>query len=179
MTAVVQADDREAFGEIYTRYYGLAVYWFRKRGVSDDHKIDDLISETFLRVWQNRHQFEPGREPRPWLYRTMRNILWQFHTLLWVKLDGRRIRQVMPNTAVDRQPRPDVVACQRETVRIVRQRIARLPEGQRIAITECRIQGRPLVEIAAFNGVTRQAVDNRVQTGLQVMREDRRLLSLV
>lgn len=38
-----------------------------------DHSADDLLQETFLKAWHNRHDFRAGTSLRGWLYAIMKN----------------------------------------------------------------------------------------------------------
>lgn len=37
------------------------------------HDADDLVQDTIIRAWENRHQFQSGTNPRAWLFTILRN----------------------------------------------------------------------------------------------------------
>jgi RNA polymerase sigma factor (sigma-70 family) len=64
-----------AFEALYRAQYD-DVLRFVSRRAHPSH-VDDIVAETFLTAWRRRD--EDLREPRPWLFRTARNIMLNAH----------------------------------------------------------------------------------------------------
>jgi RNA polymerase sigma-70 factor (ECF subfamily) len=70
-----KAGDPQAFARLYdacveriTRYI-----YFR---VSDESDMEDLVSQVFLKAWENLDRYKPGTSPFvAWLYRIARNLV--------------------------------------------------------------------------------------------------------
>ena len=60
LVARMQRRDPQALAELYDRY-GRVVYALILRVVRDTGIAEDLVQETFLRVWNRVHAFEPGK----------------------------------------------------------------------------------------------------------------------
>ena len=60
MARVAEGDRQVALGELYSRYerrlYGLGL-----RLLGDQSLAEELVQETFVRVWRNAAQFDPAR----------------------------------------------------------------------------------------------------------------------
>ena len=71
--AAVSAGDRAAFACLYDRLkapvYGLALSILRVR---DD--AEDVMQNTFLRVWDCAGQYRPGTDARAWVLKITRNL---------------------------------------------------------------------------------------------------------
>src|SRR5580658_11272049 len=69
----LQARDPQALAEIYDRY-GRIVYSLILRVVRDGAIAEDLVQETFLRVWNRAQSFDAERGALgPWLLSVARN----------------------------------------------------------------------------------------------------------
>jgi RNA polymerase sigma-70 factor (ECF subfamily) len=65
--------DPQALAELYDRY-GKAVYFVIYRVVEDQGATEDLVQETFLRVWNNIAKFDNRRaSPGRWILAVARN----------------------------------------------------------------------------------------------------------
>ena len=67
-------DRREEFGEAYERYSDELFRHCTLR-LSDRERAMELTQETFVRAWQYMERGEEVRELRPFLYRTLRNLI--------------------------------------------------------------------------------------------------------
>ncbi|MFJ6463988.1 RNA polymerase sigma factor [Streptomyces sp. NPDC091387] len=67
MRARIRAGDHDAFAALYEEYARL-VYNHAYRLSGDWSTAEEVLSETFLAAWRNRHSVEPeGDSLRPWL----------------------------------------------------------------------------------------------------------------
>ncbi|ROQ67183.1 RNA polymerase sigma-70 factor (ECF subfamily) [Streptomyces sp. 840.1] len=67
MRARIRAGDHEAFAELYEEYARI-VYNHAYRLSGDWSTAEEVLSDTFLAAWRNRHSVEPeGDSLRPWL----------------------------------------------------------------------------------------------------------------
>ena len=66
LVVLARRGDRTAFGRLLRRHqrrvFALGLRWFRN---ADD--ADDLVQETFIRVWRSLEKFDPDRPFVPWL----------------------------------------------------------------------------------------------------------------
>ena len=62
----ILAGDREAFGELVSRYHRV-VFSVAYRMTGTRAEAEDLCQDVFLRVYQNLNRFDRGRPLGPWL----------------------------------------------------------------------------------------------------------------
>jgi RNA polymerase sigma-70 factor (ECF subfamily) len=66
------AGDRNAFGELVTRYQG-PLFNVAKRILRDHEEARDVTQTAFVKAWQNLHQFDRNHRFFSWIYRILMN----------------------------------------------------------------------------------------------------------
>ena len=161
MARVQKAADQQAFTLLLERHLsGLRHFLRRMAGSVQD--ADDLCQEAFVRVWDHRRRWRPGRARfSTWLYRIG-------HNLAVDALRRRRELAVDPEQVVDIADRAlfeggdgqhaDPVV-RSETVSAVRAAIDGLPLRQRTALTLCHHRGMSQREAAAVMDTSVEAIE--------------------
>lgn len=68
------AGDGSAMTEMYRRYAG-AVTTVARSGLWSDDLVADAVQQTFVKAWQSRDTYDPGRPFAPWLYAIARRTV--------------------------------------------------------------------------------------------------------
>lgn len=127
-----QRGNKRAFAKLYDRYAGF-VYGYLLKHSGHKETAEDLLSITFLKVWEGLDTYELRKEARfsTWVIQIARNSL--------IDEQRRRSRQsvvvsdltVLAETVPDIRPTPvEAVSASMETDRI-RKTLVTLPEPQR------------------------------------------------
>jgi RNA polymerase sigma-70 factor (ECF subfamily) len=170
LLARVQRRDPRALAELYDRY-GRLVFGLILRMVQDRGIAEDLVQETFLRVWNRADGFDAVHgSPGPWLLAVARNRA----------IDHLRYRQRRPESHFDLQEteHPALFADaaadpQRlDLVKQVKRAMERLTEQQRQAIELAYFEGLSQSEIAARLSQPLGTVKTWMRRALQLMREE-------
>ena len=67
--------DPQAFARLYDSYVERVTRYIYFR-VSEESDMEDLVSQVFLKAWENLHRYKPGRSPFiAWLYTIARNLV--------------------------------------------------------------------------------------------------------
>jgi RNA polymerase sigma-70 factor, ECF subfamily len=70
-----KSGDPEAFAQLYDAYVE-RVYRYIFFRVSDDTAVEDLVSQAFLKAWQNLDRYKMGASPFiAWLYTIAKNLV--------------------------------------------------------------------------------------------------------
>jgi len=64
--------DAEALVILITRHFD-SIYSYIYRIVRSKTEAEDIVQETFIKVWKQLDRFKPGTGLRPWLFRIARN----------------------------------------------------------------------------------------------------------
>ncbi|WP_419942559.1 sigma-70 family RNA polymerase sigma factor [Candidatus Palauibacter sp.] len=160
--------ERFAFTEIADRYQDRLLN-FICRTIGDRDRAEDLVQETFVRVYRHLHRFDPTRKFSTWIYtiasnlaknelrNRARNPLVLFHSIKrnW-EADHR------PLEFEDNAYRPDDLFRKRRVREQVESAVTELPEHHRVVFVLRELEGKTYEEISEITGVTLGTVKSRL-----------------
>jgi RNA polymerase sigma-70 factor (ECF subfamily) len=79
--SAIKRGDRDAFEQLFYKYYR-RLYALFYRLCWDDGRSEDLLQETFMRVWRGAMTYRDDLKASSWIYRIGRNC--------WIDLEARR-----------------------------------------------------------------------------------------
>ena len=175
LAAQVARGDSAALEALYDRHastvLGLAV-----RIVDDRALAEDILQETFWRVWKSADTFQPQRGSfTSWLFRIARNLA----------IDAYRRRNVRPQampdgetgeSVLDQTPDPDMDVANQAQASLEKKQV----HGALVSLSSVQ---RQVIEMAYFYGMTRQeiaeatgealgTIHTRARLALQKLREE-------
>ena len=167
----LQRRDPDAMKDLYDRF-GRVAYSVVLTIVRDASIAEDLVQETFLRVWNRIQAFEPGRGALgPWLVAIARN-----RAIDHVRSSASRIDRNAFELDVREHPSL-FVDMEREVVntdhaRIIRAAMAKLSENQRKVIELAYYEGLSQTEMAERMGQPLGTIKTWVRMALGILREE-------
>jgi RNA polymerase sigma-70 factor (ECF subfamily) len=168
VVARFMAGESRAFGELVSRYH-VRLLNFVYRTIGDRERAEDLVQETFIRVYRHLHRFDQSRKFSTWVYtiagnlaknelrNRSRNPLVLFQTLKssW-DADHR------PLEWEDNTYRPDDLFRKRHLRETIDKAVAQLPDHHRIVFVLRELEGKTYEEIADITGVNLGTVKSRL-----------------
>jgi RNA polymerase sigma-70 factor (ECF subfamily) len=169
----VSRGNSAALEVLYDRY-APTVLGISLKVIGDQALAEDVLQETFWRVWQSAGTYQSQRGPfTGWLFRIARNL----------SIDTYRRRNVRPQTIsgvegsdplLEGTPDPDTnVAEQAQSIlknRQIRKALAALPVVQRQVIEMAYFYGMTRQEIAEATGEALGTIHTRARLALQKLR---------
>jgi RNA polymerase sigma-70 factor (ECF subfamily) len=149
----LQRRDPEAMGDLYDRF-GRLTYSVVVAIVRDAALAEDLLQETFLRVWNQAHAFEPGRGALgPWLLAMARDRAIDRLRALDPDVRERPSRLVGPALFVSPALFVDMDkrVLNTDHPRVIRSAIAKLSADQ-----------RKVIELAYYEGLSQRGMAERM-----------------
>jgi len=166
----LQKRDPQALAELYDRY-GKMVYGLILRIVSDTGTTEDLVQETFLRVWNRAQGFDSERGAvGPWLMAVARN-----RAIDYLRSQGRRIQS---SVEFNETEHPSLFAnlqtemLQFDVIKRMKTALERLDGKQRKAIELAYFEGMSQTEIAERMGQPLGTVKTWVRAALKNLRDE-------
>ena len=169
----VRNGDAAALEILYDRYAAL-IMGFAFRLLADRALSEEIVQETFWRVWRSAATFDARRGGfAGWLFGIARNLT----------IDLCRRRKIRPQPLIDEDqaqpiehaPDPDVDVAETAWISIkraqVRAALGELPAAQRTVIDLAYFRGMTRQEIAEVTGEPLGTIHTRARLALQKLRE--------
>lgn len=152
------AGDPDAFGELFHRHRD-RMWALALRTTRDPELASDAVQDAFLNAFRRAGSFRGDSQVTTWLHRITVNAC----------LD--RLRRIRPTADIaDHDPVEPTDRHNSVDVRLdVRAALARLPEGQRLALTLVDMHGLSVAEAADVLGVAEGTIKSRCSRGREAM----------
>lgn len=160
------AGDEAAFTVLFY-HYNRRIYPFVLRKVKSDVAAEEIIQETFLKLWTSREQIATMHSPDGYLYRIAVNL-----TLDHLRRQARNqdFLNSLKNTAWQSPVHIEQHLYYRETKAALEKALEQLP-AQRKTIYLLRQQGLTYEEIAAQLQISPNTVRNQLVSAFRSIRE--------
>lgn len=162
------AGERRAFTELADRYH-VRLMNFIQRTIGDRDRAEDLVQETFIRVYRHLHRFDQTKKFSTWVYTIAGNLAKN-------ELRNRSrnplvlFQTIKKNWDADHRPlewedntyRPDDLYRKRHLKEMIDGAVAQLPEHHRMVFVLREMEGKTYEEIAEITGVNLGTVKSRL-----------------
>ena len=160
--------DARAFAELVNRYHVRLVN-FIYRTIGDRDRAEDLVQETFIRVYRHLHRFDQSKKFSTWVYtiagnlaknelrNRSRNPLVLFQTLKATWDADHRPLEWEDNTY-----RPDDLFRKRHLKETIDRAVSQLPDHHRVVFVLRELEGKTYEEISDITGVNLGTVKSRL-----------------
>jgi RNA polymerase sigma-70 factor, ECF subfamily len=170
LMAAFAAHDERAAAVLYDRFssriYGLGIVM-----LGNDQAAQDLVQDTFVKVWRNANRFDPSRgRLETWVLLVGRSLA--IDALRRRVLEQRSLRAVGEPSEADPAQGPDDRAVIGDLTERARRAMARLSPEQRAAVELAYFGGRTSAEVAAMEGIPQGTAKTRIRAALLHLRED-------
>lgn len=160
--------ERFAFNELVERYQDRLLN-FIYRTIGDRDRAEDLVQETFVRVYRHLHRFDQTKKFSTWAYTIASNLAKN-------ELRNRSrnplvlFQAIKKNWDADHRPlefedstyAPDDLFRKRHLRERVEAAVAELPEHHRVVFVLRELEGKTYEEISDITGVTLGTVKSRL-----------------
>ena len=153
---VVRLGDDAAFEALVERYYAPALAVARSR-LRDDDLAQDVVQETFVRIFRERMRYDPAQPFAAWFYTVLRNIATDV-----LRRQGRHQKKLQLLAAESEgDARIDASAADCETL------LSHLQDSDREILIYHHIHGMSLRQIGGMLRITPEAAKKRAQRAMK------------
>lgn len=164
---LVQSGDEKAFTELVFRYQDRLLN-FVGRIVIDQETAEELIQETFLRVFNQKHSYTPDFAVSTWMYTIALNLARS-------ELRKRKLRRFLSLDFLKEESDIEIADKTSFTgeslAPILQKAIDNLPEDYKTAFILCDIQRLPYQQIAEILRVPVGTVKSRINRARAMLRD--------
>ena len=168
LVAQFLAGEKRAFSELVGRYQ-VRLLNFIYRTIGDRDRAEDLVQETFVRVYRHLHRFDQSKKFSTWVYTIAGNLAKnelrnrsRSPLVLFQKLTTHWEPEHRPLQFEDSSMRPDDMYRKRYLQEIVEKTVEELPEHHRLVFKLRELEGKSYEEIAEITGVNLGTVKSRL-----------------
>jgi RNA polymerase sigma-70 factor (ECF subfamily) len=156
----------ERLYDLYSsRIYGLGLVM-----LGNEAAAEDLVQDTFVKVWRNADRYDPARGSLDtWILLMARNLA--IDSLRRRVLDARMVDRVKPRDESDPSAGPESMAETADLAERARRAMAGLSDGQRAALELAYFGGKTSAEVAELEGIPLGTAKTRIRTALLKLRE--------
>lgn len=164
---LIRTDDREAFTELYNRYWDktFAVALHR---LGDEHEAEEVVQEVFLSIWQRRASIELTHSVATYL-----SVAIKYKVINHLAKQHRRQLQLNEITiaTAETDDTTNNWLNEKELRRQLDYSINQLPEKCRIVFLLSREENKTYAEIAAELNISQKTVEAHMSKALRDLRE--------
>lgn len=157
--------DERIFSNLYEKY-GKDLHDFIYYKYGEQFSPSDKTQEAFIKLWENCKAV-PIDSAKSFLYTVINNL-----TLNDIKHQKVVLNYQKKKIKTYTNENPEFILEEKQYLEKYQRALAKLSEGQRVAFLLNRVEGKRHKEIAEILNISRKAVEKRIYTALNKLRED-------
>jgi RNA polymerase sigma-70 factor, ECF subfamily len=159
-----RSDDEIAFELLFRKYY-VRLCGFANKFIFDTDEAEEIVQEVFLNIWNKRDHLKLGDEIRPYLFKSVQNLCFNFIEHKKVINDYYSVLAIVyENRQEDFNSYESVLYA--EFQKKVDEAIGTLPDQCRIIFQLSRMNGLKYAEIANKLGISVKTVETQMSRAL-------------
>ncbi|SMC64518.1 RNA polymerase sigma factor [Pedobacter africanus] len=169
-----KAGDRNAYEQIYNRYWAI-MYVYARKIMADADDAQDIVQEVFTYLWHKGAELSIKTSLAVYLYTAVRYRIFDLLDHRKVRTDYKAYLQQFIDEGeyiTDNQLR------ERELVAVIEREVALLPAKMREMFEMSRNEGLSHKEIAEKLGVSDLTVKKQVSNAVKILKEKLKLFSI-
>ena len=159
--------EEEGFNFFFREYYA-ALCYFASQIIKDKEVAEEIASESLLKLWERRSNFESTASIKSFLYKTTKNA-----SLDKIKLEKRSKERIKEHVYFGEERENDVSEkiVQAETFRVIFIIIESLPTECRKIFKMLYLQGKNYEQVSGELNLSPSTIRNQKARALQLIRQ--------
>ncbi len=163
----VRDHDKEAFNEIYDRYYP-KLRGYVMKFVKVSQFAEDIVQDAFLKVWEIRDTIDPEKYFSGYLFTITRNLVFKF---LKAAANNNDVLDEILISTVPTDPEAGNLVEWKELSLEIQQAIQMLPPKRREVFLLCKEDQMSYDEVSAKLGISRNTIKEHMVLAMKSIKE--------
>jgi RNA polymerase sigma-70 factor (family 1) len=163
----LKSGHEDAFSALYSLYSAKLLYYIQ-RTTKSPYLAEDVVHDTFLKLWQHRDQIDPLKPIQPYLFVIAKRTL--LDLLKRARHETEIISEIKRYT-FEEDHSTELLLAYNESNLLINEAIAELSAQVRKTFTLCRIQGMSYKQAAETLEITESTVNKHMSKALQMVRQ--------
>lgn len=163
----LKSGDQKALSALYYLYSD-QLFYYVQRTARSPFLAEDVVHDTFMKVWQHRDQLDPSKPFKPYLFviakRTLLNLLKRARHEAEILSEIKRY-------ALEEDRATELVLEYNESNHLINEAIDNLSGQVKKTFLYCRIEGMSYKQAAETLNVTESTINKHMSKALQSIRE--------
>lgn len=161
------AGDRYAFECLY-RHYSNRIYGRLLKLTQSEQLADELLQDTFVRLWEKRSTINPELSFKSWLYKVAENEVFLFYRKL---ARDKRLQEYVVQHFTEAYSHTEEAIYLAESRELLHSAMGELSPQRKEVFTLCKLEGKSYEEAARIMGISPATVSNHLVKAMQVIRQ--------
>ncbi len=158
----IQTGDTAALRLLHSRYF-LQMCLFAKKSLNDEQIIEHLVSDCFIKLWENRKQLQIRTSLKSYLFRTLRNQIIDYYRK---KDEVTEYTEQLPEIA------DEVFFDEQKRFVKLYKVLEKLPEQRKKILELAVFESYTYQEIAAHLGISKNTVKTQIARAYRFLKEN-------
>lgn len=160
----IKSGDHKAFRFFFNEYYDSLLRFLINRNTPPE-AAKDLIQKAFIYIWENRHNIDPKKSLRAYLYKIAYTRMLNHHR------DNKKFVENDEMPDQENNLTPEDITLENDLKKAIDQAIDHMPEKRSAVFKLCFIDDFTYKEAAQTLDVSRKTIENHMGLALKDMRK--------
>jgi len=167
LVKLVKGDDVSAFGQLYHNYRARLYHnIFRMIKSTDDS--EEILQETFVKIWVNRHNLDPERSFQAYVFKISENLVYDFFRKAAL---NRKLHDHLVNVGSSNSNNIERYIFYKESNQLFNQAVENLPPRRKEIYKLCKIEGKSYDEVSKSLGISISTINEHIVKASRAVRK--------